>query len=99
VIREMTRLVRKHHLSYHQTKHVIENVRRRIGLGAPTHRSRTVERLDRAEVRRLVDRAYRDGSRRGLVIKTLFLIGGGSASSSTSSSWTCTWTAIRPRSI
>ena len=99
MIRETTRLWRKHHLSYDQTKHVVEQVRRRLGLAAPTNRSRTVERLDRAEVQRLIDHAYRDGSRRGLVIKTLFLIGGGSASSSTSSSWTCTWTAIRPRSI
>jgi integrase/recombinase XerD len=75
VIRETTRLWRKHHLSYDQTKHVVEQVRRRIGLAAPTHRSRTVERLDRAEVQRLIHHAYRDGSRRGLLIKTLFLTG------------------------
>ena len=34
VIRETTRLWRKHHLSYDQTKHVVEQVRRRIGLAA-----------------------------------------------------------------
>jgi len=34
-----------------------------------------VERLDRAEVDRLIAAAYRDGSRRGLMIKTLFLTG------------------------
>ena len=50
-------------------------MRCRIGLAAPTNRPRTVERLDRAEVQRLIDHAYRDGSRRGLLIKTLFLTG------------------------
>jgi integrase/recombinase XerD len=75
VIRETTRLWRKHHLSYDQSKYVVEQVRRRIGLATPTNRPRTVERLDRAEVQRLIDHAYRDGSRRGLLIKTLFLTG------------------------
>ncbi|MBV8234666.1 MAG: integrase, partial [Acidimicrobiia bacterium] len=35
VIRETTRLWRKHHLSYDQSKYVVEQVRRRIGLAAP----------------------------------------------------------------
>jgi hypothetical protein len=75
VIRETVRLWRRHHLGYDQTKYVVEQVRRRIGLAAPTTRPRTVDRLDRAEVQRLIDHAYRDGSRRGLLIKTLFLTG------------------------
>jgi integrase/recombinase XerD len=75
VIRETTRLWRKHHLRYDQTKYVVEQVRRRLKLTAPMNRPRTVERLDRIEVQRLIDHAYRDGSRRGLMIKTLFLTG------------------------
>src|SRR5206468_1911046 len=75
VIRETMRLWRQHYLSYDQSKYVVEQVRRRIGLAAPTNRPRTVERLDRAEVQRLIDHAYRDGSHRGLMIKTLFLTG------------------------
>jgi integrase/recombinase XerD len=75
VVRETSRLWRKHHLSYDQTKYVVEQVRRRLGLHVPTVRPRTVERLDRAEVERLIDHAYRDGSQRGLMIKTLFLTG------------------------
>ena len=75
VVRETTRLWRKHHLGYDQTKYVVEQVRRRLGLAAPATRPRTVERLDRAEVERLIAAAYRDGSRRGLMIKTLFLTG------------------------
>jgi integrase/recombinase XerD len=75
VVRETTRLWRKHHLGYDQTKYVVERVRRRLGLAAPATRTRTVERLDRAEVERLIAAAYRDGSRSGLMIKTLFLTG------------------------
>ena len=75
VVRETARLWRKHHLGYDQTKYVVERVRRRLGLTPPASRPRTVERLDRAEVERLIAAAYRDGSRRGLMVKTLFLTG------------------------
>src|SRR5512142_786891 len=75
VIRQTTRLWRQHHLGYDQTKYVVEQVRRRLGLTPPSTRPRTVERLDRAEVERLIAAAYRDGSRRGLMVKTLFLTG------------------------
>ena len=75
MIRETTRLWRKHHLGYDQTKYVVEQVRRRLDLRPPVTRPRTVERLDRAEVERLIAAAYHDGSRRGLMVKTLFLTG------------------------
>src|SRR3954452_9870875 len=75
VVRETTRLWRKHHLGYDQTKYVVEQVRRRLSLAPSATRPRTVERLDRAEVERLIAAAYRDDSRRGLMIKTLFLTG------------------------
>ena len=35
MIRETTRLCSKHRLNYDQTKYVVEQVRRRIGLAAP----------------------------------------------------------------
>jgi integrase/recombinase XerD len=75
VVCETTRLWRKHHLSYDQTKYVVERVRRRLALHVPAVRPRTVERLDWAEVERLIDQAYREGNPHGLMIKTLFLTG------------------------
>jgi integrase/recombinase XerD len=75
VVRQTARLWRQHHRGYDQTKYVVEQVRRRLGLTPPITRPRTVERLDRAEVERLIAAAYRDGSRRGLMVKTLFLTG------------------------
>jgi integrase/recombinase XerD len=75
VIRQTTRLWRQHHLDYDQTRYVVEQVRRRLDLRPPVPRARTVERLDRAEAERLIAAAYREGSRRGLMVKTLFLTG------------------------
>ena len=75
VIRDTTRLWRKHGLGYDQTKYIIEHVRRELGLTPPTGRRRSVDRLDRFEVERLIQAAYRTRSRHGLMIKTLFLTG------------------------
>src|SRR5215831_18688809 len=75
VIQETFRLWRKHHLGYDQTKYVVEETRRRLGLEPPRARRRTVQRLDRAEVERLIQATYRSKSKYGLMIKTLFQTG------------------------
>ena len=69
-----SRLWRKHHLSYDQTKYVVERARRALGV-EPRTRRRTVQRLDYPEVERLIRSAYRDSSAYGVMIKTLFLTG------------------------
>jgi integrase/recombinase XerD len=75
LIRDTSRLWRKHHLSYDQTKYIVEQVRHRLNMAAPSKRRRTVERLDRNEVERLIGSAYQNRSQEGLLIKTLFLTG------------------------
>jgi len=75
VVRETVRLWRKHHLTYDQTKHVVEDVRRELGLAAPKERRRTVDRLDREEIERLIETAYRRSNGSGLMVKTLFYTG------------------------
>ena len=75
VARETARLWRKHHLSYDQSKHVVEQTRRELGLEAPRERRRTVERLDRIEVERLIEAAYVHSSRYGFMVKILFYTG------------------------
>jgi integrase/recombinase XerD len=75
VIRDTTRLWRKHGLGYDQTKYIVEHVRRELALAPPTARRRSVDRLDRFEVERLIRAAYRTRSRRGLMITSLFLTG------------------------
>jgi integrase/recombinase XerD len=69
------KLWRKHRLSYDQSKHVVEEARRTLGLEAPRERRRTVERLDRAEVERLIEAAYAHSSRHGFLVKLLFYTG------------------------
>jgi integrase/recombinase XerD len=75
VRRETTKLWRKHHLSYDQSRYVVAQVRHALQLAAPRERRRTVERLDTHEVGRLIEAAYRKGSRYGLMVKTLFYTG------------------------
>jgi len=74
-IRETIKLWRKHHLDYDQTKYVIEQARRQIGLSAPSQRKRTVDRLDRKEMEWLIAAAYQRQSKYGLMVKTLFYTG------------------------
>lgn len=75
VASQTAKLWRKHHLTYDQTKHVVEQTRRELGLAAPRERRRTVERLDRAEVERLIETAYGHSSRYGFLVKMLFYTG------------------------
>src|SRR6266545_3171127 len=75
VVLETTRLWRKHHLGYDQTKYVVEQARRRLKLEPPGTRRRTVDRLDKPEVERLIRNTYQSHSKYGLMIKTLFLSG------------------------
>ena len=74
-IRETLRLWRKHHLTYDQSKYVVEQVRRQLALEPPRTRNRTVHRLDHGEVERLIQATYRVQSKYGLMIKTLFQTG------------------------
>jgi integrase/recombinase XerD len=73
--RQTARLWRKHHLTYDQTKHVVEHVRRELQVEAPKERRRTVDRLDRAEIERLIEAAYEHSSQYGFMVKMLFYTG------------------------
>ena len=72
---ETLKIWKKHHLDYDQTKHVVERVRRALKLNPPTEQRRTVERLDRDEIERLIAAAYKRSSKYGLMVKTLFYTG------------------------
>lgn len=75
IVLETVRLWRKHHLGYDQTKYVVEQARRRLKLQPLGTRRRTVDRLDKTEVERLIRHAYQSHNKYGLMIKTLFLSG------------------------
>jgi integrase/recombinase XerD len=75
VAKQTAKLWRKHHLTYDQTKHVVEQTRRELGVEAPRERRRTVERLDCIEVERLIESAYGHSSQYGFMVKMLFYTG------------------------
>lgn len=75
IVSETVRLWRKHHLGYDQTKYVVEQARRRLKLQPVGARRRTVSRLDKSEVERLIRSSYQSHNKYGLMIKTLFLSG------------------------
>ena len=72
IVSETVRLWRKHHLGYDQTKYVVEQARRRLKLQPVGTRRRTVNRLNKSEVERLIRHAYQSHSKYGLMIKSLF---------------------------
>jgi integrase/recombinase XerD len=75
VVQETTRLWRKYHLGYDQTKYGVEQARRGLRLRSPGTRRRTINRLDKSEVERLIQHTSQSHSTYGLMIKTLFLSG------------------------
>ena len=62
---ETVRLWRKHHLGYDQTKYVVEQARRRLKLQSPGTRRRTVNRLYKSEVERLIRSTYQSHNKYG----------------------------------
>ncbi|HEX8149998.1 MAG TPA: tyrosine-type recombinase/integrase [Pyrinomonadaceae bacterium] len=75
LITATTKLWRKHHLTYDQARYVSKEARRALGIVRVKTRKRVVERLSRDEERRLIQHAYKDRSKHGLLIKTLFQTG------------------------
>ncbi len=75
VITATTKLWRQHHLTYDQARYVAKEVRRALAMERPKQRQRVVARLARDEEQCLIQHAYRMGSARGLLLKTLFQTG------------------------
>ncbi len=75
LISATTKLWRTHHLTYDQARYVSKEVRKALSIERVKTRKRVVQRLSRDEEGRLIQRAYRDKSEHGLLIKTLFQTG------------------------
>jgi integrase/recombinase XerD len=75
LISATTKLWRKHHLTYDQSRYLSKEVRKALGIERVRTRKRIVQRLSRDEEQRLIQRAYKERGERGLLIKTLFQTG------------------------
>jgi len=74
-VRRVAKILRDGGYSYDQSKHLIAEARRVVGLTPPQRSKGSVERLTREEVGRLLDTAYATSGARGLMVRTLLETG------------------------
>ena len=73
VIDQLAKLFRKHHLSYNQTKYVIQEARKKAELKPGRSKKRgTVTRLSKDEKNRFLNSAYGIDAKTGLMMLTLY---------------------------
>ena len=72
VIDKTTRLFKKAHLDYGQTKYVLKKVRQNLGLKPKRRPTGTVKRLQNADLVKFLETAYKINPRIGLMLHTLY---------------------------
>jgi len=72
-IKEITRIFRKHHLSYDQTRHVFKEARKLAELKPPKRNGKgTVTRLSKDELELFLQQSYKQSPKTGLMMQTLY---------------------------
>jgi len=75
IIKKISRILRKEHINYEESKYVFKAVRDELNLKSLTSESRLPKFLTYEEVMNLIKSAYRIKAIYGLMIKTLFITG------------------------
>lgn len=75
VIKDISRLFRRYHLTYEQTQYVFKQARQALGLQKTRRQTSVVQHLSQEELEAIINTAYKDKGSKGLIIKTLFLTG------------------------
>lgn len=74
-IKRLAKILRDGGYSYDQSKHLIAEARRRVGLTPPRRKRGSVDRLTKRELETLLEAAYEHSGTRGLMIRTLLETG------------------------
>lgn len=74
-VKRIAKILRENGYSYEQSRYLIKEARKEIGLKPPKKRRGSVDRLNREELEGLLDVAYRRSGVTGLMIRTLLETG------------------------
>mgnify|MGYP006420971395 FL=1 len=74
-IRRVAKILRDGGYTYDQSKHLIAEARKEVGLTPPKRTTGSVDRLTAAEIDRLLNAAYEKSARQGLMLRTLLETG------------------------
>jgi integrase/recombinase XerD len=72
IIDEVTKIFRKNHIDYNQSKHIIKEVRRNLRLKDRSKRRGTVKRLSREDLQKFINQANEESAVVGLMMQTLY---------------------------
>lgn len=70
-VRRLSKLLRDGGYTYDQSKHLVAEARRRVGLTPPKRKRGAVDRLTSDELDALLNEAYEQSGTRGLMVRTL----------------------------
>ena len=74
-IRRVAKILRDGGYDYDQSKHLIAEARKQVGLTPPKRKRGSVDRLNRVEFERFLDVAYGESGTKGLMLRTLLETG------------------------
>jgi integrase/recombinase XerD len=74
-IRRVAKILRDGGYTYDQSKHLIAEARKEVGLTPPKRKKGSVDRLTAEEIDRLLTAAYEKSARQGLMLRTLLETG------------------------
>lgn len=74
-VRRVAKILRDGGYGYDASKHLIREAREQVGLTPPKRKRGSVERLNKEELERLLDTAYKESGVKGLMIRTLLETG------------------------